>query len=35
MKPKPVSDMNLTNVEGIVIPPERIQEILNEPRQVL
>ena len=36
MKPKPISDMNLRNVEEIVIPPEQPrEEILNELRQVL
>ena len=31
----PNSDMNSKNVEEIVIPPERRQEILNELGQVL
>ena len=35
MKPKSVSDANLRNVEEIVIPPEKRQEILNKLRQVL
>ena len=35
VKPKPVSDANSRNVEEIVIPPERREDILNEFRQVL
>ena len=35
VKLKPVLDANLRNVEEIVIPPEKTQEILNELRQVL
>ena len=31
----PNSDMNSKNVEEIVVPPERRQEILNELGQVL
>ena len=35
VKPKPVPGENSRNVEEIVIPPEKKQEILNESRQVL
>ena len=35
MKPKPVSDENLRDVEETVIPPEKREEMLNELRQVL
>ena len=35
VKPKPVPDENSRNVEEIVIPPEKRQEILNELRQAL
>ena len=34
MKPKPVIDENSRNVEEIVTPQEKIQEIFNELRQV-
>ena len=30
LKPKPVPDVNSINVEEIVIPPEKREEILNE-----
>ena len=30
LNPKPVPEMNSRNVEEIVIPPEKRQEILNE-----
>ena len=35
MKPKPVFDENLRDVEEIIIPQEKRKEILNELRQVL
>ena len=35
MKQKPVIDENSKNLEEIVIPPEKREEILNELRQVL
>ena len=35
VKPKPVPDENLRNVEEIIIPAELREEILNELRQVL
>ena len=35
MKPKPVFDENLRDVEEITIPQEKRKEILNELRQVL
>ena len=35
VKPKPVPDVNSKNVEEIVIPPEKRQEIFNELREVL
>ena len=35
VKPKPVPDENSRNIEEIAIPPDKIQEILNELRQVL
>ena len=34
-KQKPVIDENSKNLEEIVIPPEKREEILNELRQVL
>ena len=35
VKPKPVHDAKLRNVEEIVIPPEKREEVLNKLRQVL
>ena len=35
VKPKPVPDDNLWNVEKMIIPPETREEILNEKKQVL
>ena len=35
VKPKPVSDENLRDVEEIIIPTEKREEISNELRQVL
>ena len=35
VKPKPVIDENSRNVEEIVIPPEKRQEIFKKLRQVL
>ena len=35
VKTKPVPDENSRNVEEIVFPPEKRQEILNELRQVI
>ena len=35
VKTKPVIDENPRNVEEIIIPPEKIEEVLNELRQVL
>ena len=34
-KPKHVTDENPRNVEEIIIPPEKTEEILNELRQAL
>ena len=34
VKPKPVPEVNWANVEEIVIPPEKREQILNELRQV-
>ena len=33
-QPKPVSDENSRNVEEIIIPPEKREEILNQLREV-
>ena len=35
MKPKPVPDENSRNVEEIVIPTKKREEMLNKSRQVL
>ena len=35
MKTKPVIDENSRNVEEIIIPPEKREEVLNELRQLL
>ena len=35
VKPKPVLDENSRNIEEIIIPPEKREEILNELRQEL
>ena len=35
MKPEPVFEANSTNIEEIIILPEKREEILNELRQVL
>ena len=35
VKPKPLPEANSRNVEEIVIPPEKRQEVLNEIKQVL
>ena len=35
MKPKPMSDIIFKNIEKIVIPPEKREEIVNELKQVL
>ena len=35
VKPKPVPDENSRNIEEIIIPPEKREEILNELRQEL
>ena len=35
VKPKPAPDVNSRNDEEIIIPLEKIEEILNELRQVL
>ena len=35
VKPKPVPDVNLRNIEETIIPPEQREDILNELRQLL
>ena len=35
VKPEPVPDKNSKNVEEIIIPPEKREEVLNELRQEL
>ena len=35
VKPKRVSDVNLRNVEEILIPPEKREEIIKKLRQIL
>ena len=35
VKPKPLSDENVRDIEQIIIPPEKREEILNELRRLL
>ena len=35
LKPKPLPDVNSKNVEEIIIPPDKREEILKELTQVL